>query len=63
MFYGKEDNLVKLVSVESLPAECLFVKINSRKENGWFACKPQIDNVNNTNNFTNNMPKIRTIIH
>ena len=38
MFYIREDILVKLLSVDPLPAEYLFAEINLRKRK-WFVCR------------------------
>ena len=49
LFYVREDIPVKLLSVEPLPAECLFVEINLRKRK-WLVCcsyNPHKDNISN----------------
>ena len=47
--YVREDNPVKLLSVESLPAECLFIEIILQKRK-WLVCcsyNPHKDNISN----------------
>ena len=49
LFYVREDIPVKLLSVEPLPTECLFVEINLRKRK-WLVCcsyNPHKDNISN----------------
>ena len=49
LFYVREDTPVKLLSVETLPAECLFVESNLLKRK-WLVCpsyNPHKDNLRN----------------
>ena len=49
LFYVGEDITVKLLSVEPLPTECIFFKINLRKRK-WLvccSCNPHKDNISN----------------
>ena len=49
LFYSREDILVKLLSVESLPTECFFVEKNMQKRK-WLVCclcNPHKDNISN----------------
>ena len=49
LFYVREDTPVKLLSVETSPAECLFVEINLLKRK-WLVCpsyNPHKDNLRN----------------
>ena len=49
LLYVREDIPVKLLSVEPLPSECLFVEINLRKRK-WLvycSCNPHKDNICN----------------
>ena len=49
LFYVREDIAVKLLSVEHLPTECLFIEINLRKRKWLVFCSynPHKDNVSN----------------
>ena len=49
LFYVREDNPVKPLSIEPLPTECFFVEINLRKRK-WLVCcsyNPHKDNISN----------------
>ena len=49
LFYVREDNPVKPLSIEPLPTECFFVEINLRKRK-WLVCcsySPHKDNISN----------------
>ena len=49
LFYVREDVPIKFLSVEPLPTECLFVKINLRKRK-WLVCclyNPHKDKISN----------------
>ena len=49
LFYVREDIPVKLLSVEPLPTECLFLEINSRKRK-WLVCCSCIHHKDNISN-------------
>ena len=50
MFNVKEDILVKRLSVEPLPAECLFVETNLRRRK-WLVCCPYNVHKDNITNY------------